>query len=275
MKLTGIDLYSSNTSTVVSLDFKDPRSQNPYQIGGIAGLDADEIVPQRYKGSESDFYTLTMKKRNLDIKIGLNPRFNQNESFSSLRDSIYRLVSASRTGMVTINFKNAGEIVATVSGLINKVTTDQFSKEQAATVSIECISPMLKSPEPVIVDVSDLDVTSTIITDSKSTAPHGFEFELEVLTLSNSIQMIVGPDNEMFKIWTPYAFIEPGNLIIVSSDFNNKSVVTKIGPNYWPVMDRVTADSFWPIIFPGENLFSCSPNVKWKSISYYTTYWGV
>jgi hypothetical protein len=48
MKITNIDLLSSDDTLVANFSFRDPGTINPYIVKEIVGLDADEIVPKFY-----------------------------------------------------------------------------------------------------------------------------------------------------------------------------------------------------------------------------------
>ncbi len=74
MRVTSIDIYAVNSSNVCSLSFRDPTSQNPYQVSGIGGLDAEEIVSSYYGasgGSDDKYYRLSLQKRDIVVKIAL------------------------------------------------------------------------------------------------------------------------------------------------------------------------------------------------------------
>ncbi len=101
---SSVELHPANSSDVCVLSFRDPTHANPYNVKEIIGLDADEIVPRFYGGSgNSKFYNLLLEKREIVIRVELNPKFGEFETFSDLRDKLYRLIASSRTGIIQIS----------------------------------------------------------------------------------------------------------------------------------------------------------------------------
>lgn len=150
MKLTAVEIHPASSSEAVILSFRDPGSNNPYSIIGITGLDADAIVPKYYKGPSSSFYNMSLVNREVAIQMGLNPDFTAYKTFSDLRDDLYRLIASSRTGKVSLHFKNRLDTVAVLSGSVSKFETPLFEKKQTVTLTVTCDDPMLRAPDPVV-----------------------------------------------------------------------------------------------------------------------------
>src|SRR5688500_7127761 len=109
MKLSSVTLSSVGSTEELVLGVAEYGSNCPYLVKGIVGIDAEDIVPKFYaRGLQSDkkFYEYTMKPRDVVIRIGLNPIFRINEDVSSIRDNVYRLISADRSGLLQIQFNS-------------------------------------------------------------------------------------------------------------------------------------------------------------------------
>jgi hypothetical protein len=278
MKITSVELHPHGSSEVCELSFRDPSRQNPYNVKGITGLDADEIVPRFYgTPGSSNFYNLVMVKRTIVILLELNPRYELNESPSSLRDNIYRMIASSRQGLMHIWFKEAADTKAILSGYITKTEAPLFNKTSEIQITIECDEPMLKAPNPVSLNVVGLDPSLTIVQDDLSTAPHGFKFEVSFDADVASFLM-EDPDDATwaFEI-TPVAGFDVGDVLHFSSEYNDKYVYIVRGGNVIHLADVIVSGSVWPVIFPGENKFTLAngANLDWDAISHYPTYWGV
>ena len=277
MKLTSIEIHPSNTSAPAVLSFRDPTSINPYNVKAIVGLDSESIVPQRYASSEvSDFYNLSLQNRQIVIRVGLNPNFTDNESYSDLRDNLYKFIASSRTGSIQLQFKNALEVIAVISGYISKFEAPQFEKTQEVQITIQCSEPMLKALTPV--SVEGIDPSHTIITDDKSTAPHGFSFSMGITFAIGSIKITDPNDSSWGFEIVPVGGFMNGDELYFSSEFNNKQLyLVRARVTIIQLADVLTSVSVWPIMFPGENIFSFtnSSYLRWDDISYYPTYWGV
>lgn len=277
MKITSVELHPEGSSAVCVLSLRDPTRSNPYNVKGITGLDADEIIPRFYGvPGATAFYNMILAKRTVTARIELNPRYNLNETPASLRDELYKLIGASRKGLVHLEFKNVDEVVAKLSGFITKSEASLFTKIPEVQFTINCPEPMLKAPNPVSLSVVGLDPTNTTIEDELSTAPHGFTFAIGV-TVGIDALVIGDPDDDWSFEVVPAGGFLTGDVIYFSSEFNNKYLYMIRAGNIVHLADVLLAGSVWPIMFPGQTNLSCldGPSLDWLDISYYPTYWGV
>lgn len=276
MKVTSVELHPEGSPSVFVLSFRDPRSQNPYQVKAIMGLDADEIIPKYYGqgGSGQSYYELTLNKRDVVVRVVLNPDFPQMESYSDLRDRLWRIVSSSRTGKVVILFKDGNNVVAHLVCMVGKVETTLFTDEPEVQMTFPCDDPMLKSLERYNVGLAGLHPSNTVITDNKSTAAHGLKFRM---TFTAPVSNIVIKDNSndwQFKA-SPYGGFQTGDVLHYSSEPGDKYLYMVRGSTTTHLMDVIEAGSIWPIIFPGDNVIKTTAPVVWSKIEHYLTYWGV
>lgn len=278
MKVTSVEFHPEGSSSTVVLSFRDPTRRNRYNVKSIVGLDAEDIVARFYGGSgSSKFYNISLEDRDVVATISLNPRFELDESYSSLRDDLYRLISLSRTGVLQIQFKNGENVVAVVSGFVNKFESELFEKEQGVKITINCDDPMLRAPVSTNVDVSDLDPTMTIINDQESTAPHGFKFEIALL--DNVSQLVIkDPENPDWK----FTIVPSGGFIFndvvhFSSEFGDRYLYVHRGLSDIHLADAIAPNSIWPVLFPGVNKLTLgNPALfKWNALSHKPAYWGV
>lgn len=277
MKVTSIDLYSANSSNYANLSFRDPTSQNPYQAKAIIGLDADEITPRYYgySGTTGDkFYSLSLQKRTIIMRIGLNPRYGNFETASDLRDNLYRVISSARKGLIELRFNNGLDTVAAITGFVSKFEAPHFSKTSEVQITVVCDDAMLRALEPISVDVSGLSPTSTTINDTLSTAPHGFNFKVSFPAPTAS-WLITDITFQWGFTVTPFGGFLTNDVLNLSSEHTGKEVYLQRGATIIPLADVVTPGSIWPVLFPGENFIVCSAGANWVTISYYPTYWGV
>lgn len=277
MKVTSVDLYSSNSTKHVNLSYRDPTSLNPYQVKAITGLDADQITPRYYgSGSGQKFYDLVLQQRDIAVKVGFNPRPGTDETISSLRDELYRLISSSRTGAVSFHLNNGEVVVAGISGFVSKMENAPFTDDPETTITISCEDPMFRGVTPVSVDVMGLDPLATVITDNLSTAWHGFSFVAEFTADAGSFKITDGSDDWMFEI-VPVSSdgFKRFDHLYFSSNYNAKELYLVRGETTIHLADVLTMGSIWPILFPGDNTLVCTEGMQWNSIAYYPAYWGV
>lgn len=275
MKVTSVEIHPEGASSPIIFSFKDPSRSQPYNVKAIFGLDADILV-SRYAGSANgkSFYNFSLEKRDLIFRVELNPRPGVSESTSSLRDTLYKMISMSRTGLLTIKFLNGLTVSAVASGLISKFEAAHFTKTPEVQITIQCLDPMLRSPNKVNIVVDELDPAETTFSDTVSTAPHGFRFQMEILDDLESFKISDGTAS--FEV-VPTNGFSNGDILHFSSEHNNKYIRVNRGENTIHLADKVLSDSVWPVIFPGENTFECENPTKmeWVEISHYLSYWGI
>lgn len=286
MRVTSIDIYAFHSRTrtfknkILTLSFKDYQSQKPYIAKEIFGLDAEEII-SKYNNSSmwgDKLYNLSMKKRDITLQILLNPNPSLGKTYGMLRDELYKLIASSRIGEIQLRFNDGLTTVAAISGFVTKLESPKFTKSPEAHLTITCNDPMLKALTETHVDVTHLDGWNTIITDDNSTSPHGFKFG--VIFISNRHNFII--EDHAFPTWTftidltgsPFGQFVAGDVVWISSEPNNRSAVLLRSTTSGLLTDRITPESVWPILFPGENSFRIY-NSKWNFITYTETFWGI
>lgn len=278
MKLTSVEIHPNGSSSVLLLSFRDPQALNPFNVETMTGLDAEAIVPKYYGVSgNSKFYDMALIKRQIVMVVKLNPDFSNNATFSDLRDIVYKAIASSRTGKVQLQFKNGATVVAVTSGFVSKIEAPQFEKKQQVKITIDCDTGMLKALNPTAVPVAGLSPAGFVITDSMSTAPHGFSFDMAVNADTPSIMISDPTDASWFFTVTPVGGFRAGDVLHFSSIFGDKHIyITRSGTTI-QLSEVLALYSIWPILFPGDNHFQFSNpgNLVLNAISYYATYWGV
>lgn len=289
MNLTSIALYSNN-ALVANLSLSNPSPTDPFLFTGSDGLDAEDIATRFFGFSTSSkkFYTLSLGRRIVTLKLSLNPNYNLNLGFSELRDTLYRAIYSSRYGKVELKFMNNSTVVAVLEGFVSRFISSRFTKDQDVEITLTCDDGWLKAPTYTSHPVQNLNNTFTV-TDSISTAPHGAVFSLAI---QNQAAWLTFKDKMINPEWQfriePYLPFQVGDVLYMSSEPDNKYIFIDplgaweglgITTNRIYLSDRITADSIWPVIFPGDNSFtietSGTTNVSWTSLQYKNTYWGI
>lgn len=277
MKIDNVDLICSSADNTINMSFRDPGATNPFIAKEILGLDADEIVPRFYgRSTDGDRqYAFSMERREIVIKLQLNPEFTANQTYSDLRDDVYRCVSSSRSGLVRLDFKLGVVNEAYIKGFITKVEAGLFAESQEIQITIRCDDPQIRGAGLGIYDLTDLDSTFPVITDDKSTAPHGFAFD--VLFTANSPRFsLTDPIAEDWEfIITPVGGFLTGDILYANTESNDKYLYYVRGSVVTHLIDRIDPGGAWPLIFPGINTFQNEAVVTWEHISFVEAYWGI
>lgn len=280
MKVTSIQFISStpDSTDTIEFSFRDPRRLQPYNVRAMVGLDADEIVPKFYLGSNnSKFYEMSLPKKEIVVRIELNPNPATGESYSDLRDALYKKIAAWRSGTVMFVFKNGNTNVAFIQGHVTKFEAAHFSETPEVQITVLCRYPYLLAYDRTNLDVSGLNEASTVIIDNESTAPHGMAFKLNVLATRSQFKIFEPTNLDWSLTAVPFGGFLAGDEIYLSSEAENKYFyMVRAGITY-PLASVISAGSVFPMIFPGENTYAIEnpTSFSWAEISYYRTYWGV
>jgi hypothetical protein len=283
MKLTGIGLYS-NENEIANFDFQDPSSDNPYSATDLLGLDDDEIVAKFYGFStlnRTKLYDFSRKPREIVIPIDLKPRRSISESYSSLRDDLYRAISAFRGGLIDVRFNTGIPWFAYIRGVITKFESNLFTKSPSVQLTIYCEDSMIRGFNTLqfFADSSPTGLNPFIVVDNESTAPHGFnaEFTIHAGLSEFSIvdSLVVGPAPDwIFRV--VYPFLD-SDILNINSQSGERTVTVTRGGAVHPIVDRIAPASVWPGIFPGTNklVFSSPGNITMGFLEFTPEFWGV
>lgn len=282
MRLTSIEMYASNLSEAITFSLRDRDASATYMVKGIVGLDAEDIIPKFYgfgTQTKSRFYDFGLKPREIVIRVVLNPRFNLDESYSDIRDELYRAISATRAGQIVLHFNSAGTLVARIYGFITKFEVPYFVQLPEVQLTVRCDDPTFRAVNPVEFKAAQLPtVNPVLIPDGLSTAPHGFSLQVtfKATAASFTIQDVPTNPDWKFKV-TPNGGFVSGDVLYLSSDYSNKTLYMVRGGTTTYLMDRIEPTSVWPILFPGQNSFHFVDiaSINWNLVQYYAAYWGV
>jgi hypothetical protein len=282
MRVTAVEMYSPNFTEIITFSLRDYDPTARYIVRNIVGLDAEEIVPKFYGfglNTKPKFYDFGLSAREIVIRIVLNPDFRSDESYSDVRDTLYRSISATRTGMTALHFKSGGTVVSKISGFITKFEVPYFVKLPEVQLTVRCDDPMFRGINPVIFAPAEMKTTNPIlIPDSLSTSPHGFSMQLTFKATAPSFTIQDVPTNPEWKFKvTPSGGFLSGDVLYFSSDYSNKYLYMVRAGTTTHLLDRLEPTSIWPILFPGANSFHFVDiaSFNWNTVEYYAAYWGV
>jgi len=302
--IDAIQLWTAAESTLaatqfatLSLNQADPTES--YILRQALGLDVDGVVPQVYGGYSNPngvgdiFRNMALKPREIALRIKLNPQWASSETPSSLRAQLYRMIAYSRSGMVELRFMLGGVSQAYIQGFITKLESSLFSDETEVSITILCPYPFIQGS--TLVSITEGWVSPDLtITDSISTAPHGFMMKFT----------IVDQYDTPFRIYTRYGgsssndlsapFIidkqfRANDVIYFSSVSNNKYLYFDRGATRKHITDKIRKNSIWPTMFPGTTKLyfrfagaDVDPGDAWNPdditidyINYRHHFWGI
>lgn len=307
MLVDNVDLVAKNGSRRLNFGFRDPGNRLPYQVRSLTGLDADEII-NHFTGNSvnggSSFNIPTLVKREVPLLLGLNPEWAGGFTYSDLRDDLYRLIGACPSGQVLIRFnygtplgeEDLTHTKAVLVGRISKVEANHFvdKPEVQLTISAEDY-PMLQAPEPTEVSnpawiertvLSPGGTKAIHLSDDVSTAPHGLDARFDFSASTSNFKMeglgyLLGLKFEL----DGFSFAA-GDKLYLSSRPDNRYVYVDRSGSVTHLVDKMTADSVWPVIYPGDNYYTwATKGTTWDygtdgkascvEVAWSSTFWGV
>jgi|SRR5690606_37509844 len=282
MRLSSVNLIANDTE-ITRLDLLRPNASSQYVIKAMVGIDADEIIPRFYgfsKDGQKRFYDLKLKQKEIVIRIVMNPRYKLNESVSEVRDHIYKMVSSDRNGQLELQFYAGATVVSRIFGHIVKMEVPYFSNISELQITVRCQDPMFRGINPTILEADSLPPGNPLIlTDTSSTAPHGFKMELLV---TEGFSEFVIQDRETnpewdFRVIPLLTTFEEDDIIHISSEFTDRTLYILRDGNVFVLLDGVVPESAWPIMFPGANSFYLPQydSLEIQKVSFNAAYWGV
>lgn len=288
MRVTKVRLYSAMGTDIIDLSLLDPSSfDSPYVARQITGLDAEEIIPKYYNtGPYNSMYDMSLAARTMVFSIFLNPNYNS-QSYSSLRDALYRSIASNRTGMIEVQFYEEDTLLVSIWGFVTRVENDMFQRRPEVKLTIKCPDPMFRSPT-IIDEFTETTDELFTITDTVSTAPHGLQFSGKFVAAADEFILSdqTTPAGWSFNI-TPGIIVHPltydevdgfieDDELWVSSLPNEKYVYMVRDGATIHLAHKIVPGSVWPLIFPTSTAFKVAPaSFYWYEFRHYRTYWGV
>lgn len=293
MNLTSIQLYSNldyngTPYKHAELYLDQISNTQSYIIKSVSGLDNADIVPQFYGTGNGillgyQYYAMKPPPRVVSMLIRLNPQYRNDETVQSLRDNFYKMISFTRRGEIELRFMDSNNHWASLYGLITKFESSLFGPDPEIQITFKCSYPFLKAPTftTVTPTVSGNTESTSTWSDNLSTSPHGFRMEISftaAVTSNFTIQGISGTTVAPFTI-QDYDFKADDRLYIYTEDQQKSVFVDRVvnGTSTRTYLaDRLSAESIWPIMFPGTTSIDFSTtSFTWESLKYKALYWGV
>ena len=304
MLVDNVDLVAKNGSKRLNFGFRDPHNRLPYQVKSLTGLDADEIT-NHFAGNSvtggTSFNIPMLVKREIPLLLGLNPKWSGGITYSDLRDDLYRLIGACPSGQVLIRFNHGTPLDdedlthtrAVLVGRISKVEANHFVDAPQVQLTVTADDyPMLQAPEvtevdnPTWVERTFVGDKAIHLSDEVSTAPHALDARFDFsASVSNFKMEGLGYLSGLKFELTGFDFAS-GDKLYLSSRPDNRYVYVDRSGTHIHLVDKMTADSVWPIIYPGDNYYTwATKGTTWSygtdgeasciQIAWSSTFWGV
>lgn len=265
----------------LNLDYR--AGENGYFLKESAGLGPPRLmaVVEGFDNNGVPILGPVSEKRIISLKIELIPGINQ--SFSSLRDDLYKYVGRS----VVISFMNGALEIAQTKGFIEQFESELFTNKPEIEIVIECKDGELEQPFVNTVPFAVLDTTDPVFNYEDGTAPTGLDLHFEatedhagILIWDHARMWHAGTGTVENEFFVDFDFLIGDDVYISTHPKNKRITVVRTGgvPGTYDLSGYLNAGAVWPKLYSGVNTWRWDLNSSWAnwiSASYYPRYWGV
>lgn len=255
--LTEVKAYSSwRSAPTLPLSDSGRAETDLIQVRGITGLD-----PVKASVNTSPFGSVdgtsyvgsSVLNRNIVLTVHPNPDWND-WTFEGLRRVLYSYFMPKRS--VRLVFYSDDMIPVEISGYVESVEVNMFSKDPELQISIICPDPYFSSLEPKVITGQTITKNVTVI-EYNGTIEAGINVEVSWVTDPGpnriSIQ-IADPNNPVFSV----AATVNASMYFEMSSVPMRKYVQNINIGSGVIgnlLAQVLENSQWPVLQPGENEF--------------------
>lgn len=144
--LTGIEIYNTNGSLVLTLPVAAPDPSVPYVVTNIEGLGPvkADITTSAFASQDGGLIQASRTgMRNIVMSVGYRPDYLLNQSVQTLRRELYPYFSPK--GAVRLRFLNDDGPTVEISGVVESHDPILFTQEPEVQISIMCALPNFKA----------------------------------------------------------------------------------------------------------------------------------
>lgn len=218
------------------------------------------------------------EKREIALKIGLNPQLGQ--TYSSLRDALYKYIDRS----VFVKLMNDAKVIAQTSGYIRQFDATHFSNLPDIQMTIECETGEFSSPVELVIPTSEVNTLHPIINYEEGTAPTGMELTFTVtashdgFSISNHSRFWHAGEGDVSNVFQMSYPLITGDVVTFCTQPRDKHITLVRSLVTYDLAGYINAGAVWPKLYSGVNTFDwdfSSSWMTWTSATYIPKYWGV
>lgn len=235
-------------------------SNDPVHVFNIEGLGPvkAEITSTPFATGHGElFQGSATGKRNIVMTLGLNPDW-EFQTMSSLRQLLYRYFMPE--AWTKLKFISDHLPDCEIEGYVESFEPNMFSQDPEIQISIICPKPdFIESNSTIFYGTVD-DGSVEIAYDYRGTVDTGLELRIDVTPANPSYSGDISVVATAFEV--PQTFTVEDVLINTTKYFKLSSIrnakrvqsVSVVDGTPTNLLAKMTTDSIWPLIKPGENL---------------------
>jgi hypothetical protein len=237
-------------------------SQDPIHVRDIDGLgpvNANIASTPLATGRGEQYQGSTTGKRNIVLALGLNPDW-VDQTISTLRQMLYRYFMPQ--SWVKLRFTSDHLPVCEIEGYVESFEPNMFSKDPEMSISIICPKPDFIQADATIIYGKVDDGTIESVFDYVGTIETGYEFRvaasLENPSYTGDLTLVTTAFGEDQLVVVEDILIDVTQFFRFCSVVNAKRVSTVAVADgiFTNRLDKMTPESVWPVLKPGENVIT-------------------
>lgn len=281
--LTKLRVYSSWRSAPTTLLLDGGRAETDLiQVLDVSGIDPPKASINRTSYGSVDGSSYTggdIQDRNIVLKLGPNPDWST-VTPSDLRKRLYQYFMPKQLVRLVFESDDGGPVE--ISGIVESVSDNMFSKDLEMQVSIVCPDPYFTAVEATIVAGSSIRYGGDpVVVEYNGNIEAGFEVLVSQVSGSTPILIGVQIGNPAITYFTVDAEVDGTkyfDLVTVPlrKSVQNVRISDGLITNLLTYTHLVEGET-WPMLQPGENEFSVitDDGVQDWELRYYERYGGL
>jgi len=258
--LTEVKAFSSWRSAPV-MPLNGSRAETDLiQVRNISGLDPVKasVNTSPYGSVDGASYVgSSLTNRNIVLTLHPNPDYD-NWTFESLRRLIYAYFMPKRPTKLV--FYSDDMIPVAISGIVEGVTVNMFSKDPELQVSIICPDPYFTALEATVITGQTVRPGGdVVVVDYGGTIEAGINVKVTAVTAPNPTAIVVQLGDPSITSFGVDATVDPSMYFELSS-IPMRKFVQNVGIGSGVITNllskvSIQEGSAWPTLQPGENEF--------------------
>lgn len=260
--------------TDIDLPFFGLRPSNTYILKAIDGLGPPDVsvLIGTPLGEMGIYQGRQPQPRQLVIRVGLNPNYSVGESASSMRSTLYGLLTPGASDAVTVKLMNGPNVSAITVGYVSKIEVVPFSKDPEVQITIDCVQPYLTAEAPVVTVPA---TQSSFAVENVGSVTVGLYLEVIFNATSGSWSLFTEALNAGPRMRFDYIFLA-GDKLMINTQPGQRSIKLLRGAVTTNLIYALSSTSVWTLLHPGINtMWSAPVNYDWGQILYTPLYWGI
>lgn len=249
-------------------------------IDGLGPVKADVLTTELASGRDELYKDSKSGKRNIVLSLGLNPNW-VDQTMSTLRQFLYAYLIPQQ--WCKLRFTSNHMPTVDIEGYVESFDPNMFSEDPEIQVSIICPKPDFIEIESTIYTGVVGDGTTELEFVYLGTVDTGFELRIEASEANADYNGSITIKNTAWDI--EQIFVADPVVVNLLKYFKMSSLrgakrvqnVAASGGAITNLLAKMTDDSVWPILMPGENLFSVAgeePGQLW-TFAYFNRFGGL